>query len=290
MIKINAPIVIGAIGGSGTRVVAELIKKSGCFIGSNLNLANDNMDFAFMLTGDVAWLQSAFPFEPSSEEALNRLLLFEKLYFNNLNFPLDYYRVGGVLGRHLKHWKVSGLLEQPYRDRIRNFRGLFKNSELAEILKLSDKWGFKDCYSIFLMEVLKNRYEKLKFIHVIRDGRDMAMSGNQQQLSHFGPLFGIAPIPDLSKSFDFWSRVNSWASDIGEKWPDEQYLRVKFEDLCNNPSSTIDNILSFTELKRPLNIDINQIPKLITSMGRWQKQRHLFRNCDLSVLSRFGYV
>jgi hypothetical protein len=40
------PCVIGGVGGSGTRVVAEILKQMGCYMGSNLNFANDNKGFA----------------------------------------------------------------------------------------------------------------------------------------------------------------------------------------------------------------------------------------------------
>jgi len=40
------PIIISGVGGSGTRIVAELIKQMGIFIGSDLNHANDNMQIA----------------------------------------------------------------------------------------------------------------------------------------------------------------------------------------------------------------------------------------------------
>ncbi|PZD96503.1 hypothetical protein DNH61_06760 [Paenibacillus sambharensis] len=44
--KIDGPVVIGGVGGSGTRVAAELLKRMGYFMGSSLNSANDNVDFA----------------------------------------------------------------------------------------------------------------------------------------------------------------------------------------------------------------------------------------------------
>jgi len=37
------PILIGGVGGSGTRIVTEILKQSGIFMGDSLNVSNDNM-------------------------------------------------------------------------------------------------------------------------------------------------------------------------------------------------------------------------------------------------------
>ena len=42
------PVAIGGVGGSGTRVIAEILIQLGFYIGSDLNSANDNL--WFMLT------------------------------------------------------------------------------------------------------------------------------------------------------------------------------------------------------------------------------------------------
>lgn len=41
----NSPVTIGGIGGSGTRVVAELVSRMGVFIGDNINKSSDNLSF-----------------------------------------------------------------------------------------------------------------------------------------------------------------------------------------------------------------------------------------------------
>ena len=53
------PVVISGTMGSGTRLVAEIVKRCGGFIGRNVNADNDNMDFAFCLSGRVWWAATA---------------------------------------------------------------------------------------------------------------------------------------------------------------------------------------------------------------------------------------
>ncbi len=45
---LESPVVIGGLGGSGTRVVAEILNEVGYYIG-NKNYANDNLWFAFLV-------------------------------------------------------------------------------------------------------------------------------------------------------------------------------------------------------------------------------------------------
>jgi hypothetical protein len=42
----SSPIVIGGVGGSGTRIVAEFLKTTGYFIGHELNNSNDNLELS----------------------------------------------------------------------------------------------------------------------------------------------------------------------------------------------------------------------------------------------------
>ena len=45
-------LLIGGIGGSTTRIVAQIVDKLGLYVGSNLNRSVDNLDWSFAETGD----------------------------------------------------------------------------------------------------------------------------------------------------------------------------------------------------------------------------------------------
>ena len=78
----------------------------------------------------------------------------------------------------------------------------------------------------------------LRFLHFVRDGRDMAFSENQNQLvKHGGALLGdeLRKAKTPVRSIAVWSRVNAAAADYGESRLGERYLRVRFEDLCEQP-------------------------------------------------------
>ncbi len=42
------PVVIGGVGGSGTRLIAQILKDLGYFMGNDLNEANDNLLFPLL--------------------------------------------------------------------------------------------------------------------------------------------------------------------------------------------------------------------------------------------------
>ena len=101
-------------------------------------------------------------------------------------------------------------------------------------------WGWKEPRSIYLLPFFHRHLPALRFLHVVRDGRDMALSANQNQLRKHGDA---APIPaDLSppeRSIALWSWVNLTASRYGEEHLRDRYLRITFEDLCARPVDVV---------------------------------------------------
>jgi hypothetical protein len=138
----------------------------------------------------------------------------------------------------------------------------------------------------------------LKFIHVLRDGRDMALSRNQNQIHKHGPavlswgerLFRSVP----ERSVLMWEKVNSHAADYGQSILRDNYLRIRFEDLCAKPLETTVQILNFLEST----IDPEPIARAeITppgSLGRWQTcSPQIIAKMEAvaaSSLRRFGYL
>lgn len=72
--KINGPAVIGGIGGSGTRVVAKLLKTMGYYFGDSDEYTNDNLDF-FHLFGNSDWYKQNYKI--NNEGIIRRLRMFE---------------------------------------------------------------------------------------------------------------------------------------------------------------------------------------------------------------------
>jgi hypothetical protein len=161
-------------------------------------------------------------------------------------------------------------------------------------------WGWKEPNSIYLLPFLHDQLPGVRFVHLVRDGRDMAFSDNQRQLIKHGRAYlGYSPQQfreQHERSVALWASVNSEAADYGERILGDNYLRVRFEDLCAQPVSVLGRLYDFVGL----NGDVERIaheevaPPL--SLGRWRQQdaRSLRRIAKVSelkaALARFGYV
>ena len=81
-------------------------------------------------------------------------------------------------------------------------------------------------------------FPSARFVHVVRDGRDMAYSPNQYQVRHYGDLLLTPDERRWSqplRSIVVWSRLNLEAADYADRHLPDRYLLVRFEDLCASP-------------------------------------------------------
>jgi len=55
----DSPVIVGGVGGSGTRVIAELLSNFGYYIGNDLNRSMDNLLYTFLFKR-VEWFYSNY--------------------------------------------------------------------------------------------------------------------------------------------------------------------------------------------------------------------------------------
>ncbi|MGB8843845.1 MAG: sulfotransferase [Aliidongia sp.] len=116
--------------------------------------------------------------------------------------------------------------------------------------------GEKTPDNIRFFPVLKNAFPRSKFIQIVRDGRDCAVSGW---------FHNLRTTPDWThKTFDSMDAyvtnfAQEWASDVGAgthfgtTLPDS-YLAIRYEDLVAEPAPVLETILTF--LGAPAEADI----------------------------------
>jgi len=152
-------------------------------------------------------------------------------------------------------------------------------------------WGWKDPRSTFLLPFFHQHMPSLRFLHVVRDGRDMAFSRNQHQLNLHGLASGITG-SSARDSITLWSRVNMQAADYGEERLGSRYLRVRFEDLCGQPVETASRVLAFFELEADPRLASSGV-RTQASIGRWRREdRRVVAGLEEAAgaaLARFGY-
>jgi hypothetical protein len=245
----EAPRIIGATGGSGTRIVARIVREAGLYTGTNRNDYEDALDFAGF---SDRWINT---FAPQGLESLPDEVRREML--------VD---LEAVVQTHL--------LQRPPE---------------------AVGWGWKEPRSIYLLPFFHDVMPKLRFLHFIRDGRDMAFSENQNQLNWHGEAV-LTPEElkrkKVARSLTLWSRVNTGAARYGEERLGGQYLRVRFEDLCGDPTATIQQIFDFFGLEG----DVEQAGAAVRppdTLGRWRKRRRgvleELQRVGEPALSRLGY-
>src|SRR5438874_2501600 len=251
---LNAPLIIGATGGSGTRVVARIARHAGYNLGTKLNESEDALEF---YSFHDSWVNPWFS--------------------------------AGSGGAKLTPWQTARMKEDFYAALARH---------IPEAERRGARWGWKAPRSIYLFSFLHGECPRSKFIHVLRDGRDMALSPNQNQLRKHGNavlrwrerLFRSIP----ERSALLWEKINLRAADYAKARLRENYLLVRFEDLCAEPLETTARIVNFLEAPiDPAPIAQTEItaPK---TLGRWRdcSPRIVSRLETLAAASlrRFGYL
>ncbi len=179
---------------------------------------------------------------------------------------------------------------------MRDDLDLLVRFHLAGLSSSSRVWGWKEPRSIYLVPFLDAAMPSLRFLHFIRDGRDMAFSENQNQLvKHGDAVLGddLRKAKKPVRSIAVWSRVNSAAADYGEQCLGERYLRVRFEDLCAKPPETVRRIYEFFGVDGDAEAAADEVHPPDT-LGRWQQRRkgivdELHRTAG-PALARFGYL
>jgi cellulose synthase/poly-beta-1,6-N-acetylglucosamine synthase-like glycosyltransferase len=244
------PCVVGATGGSGTRIFARLAERGGLYIGTDRNEFED-----------------ALPIERFRDRGL-----------------VPFWTGGGYEPPHLS---------PPGMDD--DFLATLGEQFSAYDFSAGGPRGWKCPQSLYVLPYLAQRFPDLRFLHVVRDGRDVALSANQFQLARYGTTL-LSPAEqewsEAERSIALWSRINGLAAERGERLGGA-YLRVRFEDLCARPVAVTRRVFRFFGLPG----DPRKAARMVetpASMGRW---RHAdpelvarLEEIGGGVLRRFGYA
>jgi hypothetical protein len=155
-------------------------------------------------------------------------------------------------------------------------------------------WGWKEPRSIYLLPFLAEQLPGLRFLHVVRDGRDMAYSANRVQLrKHGDAVLGAGGGPAESRAIALWNDVNLRAADYGERELGERYLRVRFEDLCAEPAMVLGRVFGFFGLAADAGRIAAETIQTPETIGRWREQppeaAAALEERARDGLARFGY-
>lgn len=275
-----SPVVIGGIGGSGTRLIAELLRIANFYIGLELNAANDNLwftilfkrieiltaseiEFSYLLEIFLKLMGKASPDKlaalSSSQEATIRFLTSK---------PRD-----DIPESRLARWRTADPIPLP--------NGL--DYEIA--------WGWKEPNTHIFLERLLNRLPFMKYIYVLRHGLDMALSANQYQLKLWGNyLLGVKHEINPFYSLKYWRKAHERLLQARQLRPNNIYI-LNYDKLCSSPNEQIASLLEFLCIS---NKDVHE--RMLTcvappaSIGRHKHfERNLFDIQDIDYVASHGF-
>jgi hypothetical protein len=276
-----APIVVGGVGGSGTRVIAQLLQSLNFDMGSDLNESLDDLSFTALFKRPSLW-------------PINQ-------HLSQLKEALDVY----LASRGHKSTSWTSQAHQTARV-VELLKSTRQKDEWIETGNLSDReqflatasqpkplWGWKEPNAHLPLPFLLAALPNMKYIHVTRHGLDMAYSSNQTQLKIWGSqLLGRAmDTRSADDSFAYWCAVHERVLTLQEL-ANQQILILPFEGLFTDADSTLNNLCRFLGLANTLatareNLSALDAPKTI---GRHRKlQRLNMSKANRRLLHRLRY-
>ncbi|KPQ01374.1 sulfotransferase [Marinobacter sp. HL-58] len=113
-----------------------------------------------------------------------------------------------------------------------------------------DIWGDKTPSYITNIDVLNNLFPDAKYIHLVRDGRDVALSLMQQW---FGPN-------DFITALNFWKERIMVGQKMLAMLPPDRVFLLKMEDLAEAPEERLHDLCEFLE--------VDYAPEMLTAFSR----------------------
>ncbi len=276
-----APVVVGGVGGSGTRVITLLLQTLGFDMGSDLNQSLDELGFTALFKRPSIW-----PIErhlPQLTEALNTYLASRG------------HKGPSWISQEQHAVNVAELLERTYRSGEWIDTGDLdaRREPLATPAPLQQLWGWKEPNTHMLLPFLLPAIPKMKYIHVTRHGLDMAYSNNQTQMKIWGPhLLGISMKADSTEdSLAFWCAAHGRLMKLNKHFA-AQILILPFENIFHDAESILTCLCDFLELPETLDtgralISTLQKPKTI---GRYRSKPSIHvSDTQNNILTELGY-
>lgn len=265
------PVAIGGVGGSGTRLVAELLAKLGIDFGDDLNGSRDTLwftllfkrleilrvderEFDLLVRALVAGLRGGDPLPPAMARLLAGLAQSDR-------------------PQHPSPWlqaRVATLLDAAARPEHHG------------------RWGWKEPNTHVVIERLWQRLPDLRYVHVVRHGLDMAYSSNQNQLQLWGrDALGEDGPSTPSRALAYWCHVHRRIQELHLGNRQRMYL-LDYGAFCARPEQQAVPLLQFLGLPAH---DLPGLADMIVSPRPrvpWEPLE-TFAPSDLAYLRSLGY-
>jgi hypothetical protein len=104
-----------------------------------------------------------------------------------------------------------------------------------------ERWGDKTPEYTAHLPLLRELFPTAQFIHIVRDGRDVALSGYQM---HFGAKNAFAAARQ-------WSSMLRQVQAFAATMPETAFMELRYEDLLTNTARAFEQIIGFLDIEDP---------------------------------------
>jgi len=192
--------------------------------------------------------------------------------------------------------KLTSEFKQEGRNTISSIiSGLFEKNALGEG---KQRWGDKTPYYVLHMKTILKMFPNAQFIHLIRDGRDCALSMFERKHDFF--------VYNTFFAAKYWEIYVEIGQQTGKELGNKTYHEIRYEDLLETPEKTIrgickflnepffDSLIAFKKSGEAGKTPLLQKPLQKTNKEKWRtkmtdKQISLFEAAVSNTLQQCGY-
>jgi hypothetical protein len=268
------PVIVGGIGGSGTRLMAGLLQIFGYYIGDDLNDSLDNLWFTLLFKRRSILLESDAQFHRLFSLFVSRMSGETRLTESERQCLSDL--AGQKRLQHSRDWLT---------ERVRTFSTDRTSKGPAQ------PWGCKEPNAHVVIERILPLHPDLRYIHLTRHPLDAAASRNQNQLQLWGPVFLDRDLPPgHAAAMSYWCAVHRRMARVIRQWP-ERTIMADFSALSTTPAEECGRLGAFLQAE----ITEPAVTAFRTLLGKPPERRARpdvshFDHEDLVYAAKVGYL
>ncbi len=267
------PVVVGGVGGSGTRLIAAMLRECGFFIGEDLNAALDNRWFSLLF--NRPGIQDC----PDGE--FDRLL---GILVNRMVGEARFDRADVARIEELSRREIPPHSAEWSRERAATL--------LAGRIGPAPqgRWGWKEPNTHVVLPRLARALPRMRYVFVSRSGLDMAHSANSNQAMRWGEAYLGRPFePTPRYMLSFWCASHRRVIAAAAAMPTRFHF-IRFEEFCGSPAAGIGALLAFLGLPGQAPADLIGLAQPPRSIGRFRDHGlEQFDPDDVAYVKSLGF-
>ncbi len=226
--KHDDPVVVGGVGGSGTRLIAALLLECGYFIGEDLNAALDNRWYSLLFNRPGI--------QECPDDEVDRLLgILVQRMVGDVRFERADVALIEEIARHDN---------PPHSAEWMQERAATLLAERSGPLP-AGRWGWKEPNTHVVLPRLARALPRMRYVFMSRNGLDMAYSVNSNQARRWGQSYLGRPFePTPRYMLSFWCASHRRVLAAAAVMP-SRFLFIKLEELSGDPAAGIHTLFEF---------------------------------------------